>query len=57
MTMNNLRNIIEKEMNKKDLKLRKLAEILSDLDISKYNDQDEYRGIVYHTLELIENEE
>jgi len=57
MTTNNLRNIIEKEMNKKDLKLRKLAEILSDLDISKYNDQDEYRGIVYHTLELIENEE
>ena len=57
MTMNNLRNIIEKEMNKKDLKLRKLAEILSDLDISKYNDQDENRGIVYHTLELIENEE
>jgi hypothetical protein len=52
MSLNNIQKIIEKELSKRDNNLMLFAEIVSDIDISKY-DQSEYRVIVAEILENI----
>lgn len=50
--MNNIQKLIEKELDKKDKNLTNLAEIVGDIDISKY-DQDEFRAVVWSIYEEI----
>ena len=52
MGINNIQKIIEKELSKRDNNLMLFAEIVSDIDISKYN-QSEYRVVVAEILENI----
>jgi len=52
MSINNIQKLIEKELSKRDNNLMLFAEIVSDIDISKYN-QDEYRVIVAEILKNI----
>jgi len=50
--MKNIQKLIEKELSKRDNNLMLFAELVSDIDISKY-DQSEYRVIVAKILENI----
>ena len=52
MSLNNIQKIIKKELSKRDNNLMLFAEIVSDIDISKYN-QSEYRVLVAEILENI----